>query len=154
MYLVPLLPYKKPIMSKFIHNNLSTTNWNSFSEICRAVNSHLLQSSSLQPCHQTAEILAKVLWGHTLFGKQAKSSKRVENSMSWIFMKLIWGVHMHLLYHVQCTKTIFIAWFGCRSSESTTKFTRSGRIYLMKLAYCSKSLLTSQIRQKFNSSVS
>ena len=90
----------------------------------------------------------------TLFGKQAKSSKRVENSMSWIFMKLIWGVHMHLLYHVQCTKTIFIAWFGCRSSESTAKFTRSGWIYLMKLAYCSKSLLTSQIRQNFNSSVS
>ena len=90
----------------------------------------------------------------TLFGKQTNSSKRVENSMSWIFMKLIWRVHMHLLYHVQCTKTIFIAWFGCRSSESTTKFTRSGWIYLMKLAYCSKSLLTSQIRQNFNSSVS
>ena len=90
----------------------------------------------------------------TLFGNQAKCSKRAKNSTSWIWLKIIWGVHKHLLYHVQCTKTVFTAWFGCRSSESTTKFTRSGWIYLMKLAYCSKSLLTSQIRQNFNSSVS
>ena len=88
----------------------------------------------------------------TLFGKQAKGSKRGKNSMSWILLKLIWGVHMHLLYHVQCTKTVFRAWYGCRSSESTSKSTRSGLFYLMKLAYCSKSLLTSQIRQNFNSS--
>ena len=87
------------------------------------------------------------------FGK-GKSSERVKNSMSWISLKLIWWVHMHLLYHVQCTKMVFTAWYGCRSSESTTKFSRSGWIYLMKLAYCSKSLLTSQIRQNFNSSVS
>ena len=45
---MPLL-YKKPTISKFILNSLSTTNWNSFSEICRTVNSHLLQSSCLQP---------------------------------------------------------------------------------------------------------
>ena len=79
----------------------------------------------------------------TLFGNQAKCSKRAKNSTSWIWLKMIWGVHNHLLYHVQCTKTVFTAWFGCRSSESTTKSTRSGWFYLIKMAFCSKSLLTS-----------
>ena len=85
----------------------------------------------------------KHLRWRTLFGNQAKCSKRPKNSMSWIWLKIMWGVHKHLLYHVQCTKTVFTAWFGCRSSESTTKSTRSGWFYLIKMAFCSKSLLTS-----------